>query len=344
MTSVRARLQLFHAVARKRFGLSTCFMCGRRLGRRNRADEHVIPRWAQDRFDLWAQQITLLNGTSLEYRRLTIPCCLECNRDRLGQIETDVSAAMAAGADAVRSLPERTLFLWLGKIFYGLLLREHFLKSDVRRPRSRPIVPRSLLESYDLHHSFIQAVRLPIEFVPAIPASVFVVPCQTPADVRLQFDLRDSLQLMTISMRLGSVGICAALHDGGAHRDHLFEGMQRLTSFVHHPLQFRELTAQFFYKASLLRRTPKFVIAESSDVTRVVQMPLGGLSARPVFDDWDQEEYTNTLAVFTGLPLSELTGPPGLVRSFTRNPANELVHVSLAELPWPLPRHSPETT
>src|SRR6185437_5829167 len=74
---------LFQAVAKRRFGLSTCFLCGRRLGIRNRSDEHVIPRWVQDRFGLWNERLNLLNGSSIPYRQLTVPCCRTCNNVHL---------------------------------------------------------------------------------------------------------------------------------------------------------------------------------------------------------------------------------------------------------------------
>ena len=48
-----------------------CFLCGK-----DSADslEHVFPAWLQRRFQLWDQQLNLLNGTPIPYRNLTVPC------------------------------------------------------------------------------------------------------------------------------------------------------------------------------------------------------------------------------------------------------------------------------
>src|ERR1700688_551596 len=66
-------------VRRRRFGRTICFLCGRGLTPKNRSDEHVIPKWAQNRFSLWNQKMMLLNETHIRYRSLTIPCCCEYN-------------------------------------------------------------------------------------------------------------------------------------------------------------------------------------------------------------------------------------------------------------------------
>ena len=95
---------LFQAVKKRRFGASTCFLCGRRLGSRNRTDEHVIPQWVLDRFELRYARLLLLNGTAIPYRQLTIPCCAACNGVHLSQIENRVRSAVASGYRAVSRL------------------------------------------------------------------------------------------------------------------------------------------------------------------------------------------------------------------------------------------------
>ena len=155
---------LFHAVLDRMFGQSTCFLCGRRLGTKNRADEHVIPRWLQERFHLWNQRLFLPNRTRILYRHLKIPCCKECNNERLSKIEASMRAAAERGPEEVAALDPIVLFIWLGKILYGLLYKEFFLRLDRQNPRKGRIVSRSLLRRFDAHHLFLQAVRAPMEF------------------------------------------------------------------------------------------------------------------------------------------------------------------------------------
>jgi hypothetical protein len=328
---------LFQAVRDRKLGQRTCFLCGRRLGTRNRSDEHVIPKWVQDQFELWNQELNLLNGTGIKYRQLKIPCCKTCNNVHLSKVESAVRDAVMAGPEHAIQLDQKTLFLWLGKIFYGLLFKEHFLKTDRRRANSRRIVPRSLLDRYGLHHNFLQAARLPFRFLDDVPASILVVPVQSPSDIRFQFDFRDSYQVLAISIRLGNVGIVGALQDGGAQRKGLFNFLKRYQNVCRplHPLQFQELTAKFFYKTGIQNRIPKFVLAESVDHVAVVQAPLGGMSLKPIWDDWNQEEYAQMLALFTGSALEQVWEPPNRVRSWLETADNEVNYFDFNAQPWP---------
>jgi hypothetical protein len=77
----------------------------------------------QKRFTLWDHRITLTNGTDIQYKNLTVPCCLDCNGKYLSGIEKAVEAATLKGYDAVAALDPMTLYLWLGKILYGIFYR-----------------------------------------------------------------------------------------------------------------------------------------------------------------------------------------------------------------------------
>ena len=73
------------------FGRSTCFLCARRLGSKNRSDEHIFPKWLQARFDLWNERLTLINGTTIPYRSLVVPCCKICNNHHLKDRDKNAS-------------------------------------------------------------------------------------------------------------------------------------------------------------------------------------------------------------------------------------------------------------
>lgn len=303
-------VSLFRAVNYRRYGRWFCFLCGTRLNKRNRTDEHVFPKWIQERFSLWNQKLTLLNGTTIPYRSLKIPCCSECNNRHLKPLEDKLCKATLKGPKAVAKLDELTLFLWLGKIVYGILYREFSLKRDRKSGNKTRIVPRHLLKSFALHHLFLQAARLPFQFSPAIPASIFIFQVSAPRDKRLQWDFRDSISLLAVSCRIGRVGILAALQDGRAQRDSRDVFWHRYQKAKLHPLQFTELSAAFFYAASLLNRVPKFMIVESAMPVHVIQNPLAGFSLKPIFDDWNQETYARLLSQMTGLPLADVFQPP----------------------------------
>ena len=169
MTESSENRLLFNPEEALRSGREFCFLCGLCLTPELESPEHIIPKWIQERYDLWDQRLTLLNRTTIPYRQLTIPCCSPCNTEHLSKIETQVRRACAAGRDAVLSLPPLTLFLWAGKILYGIVYREHLVPSDRQAAEEGPLVPTEFLEEFRLHHRFLQAARIPMEFLPHVP-------------------------------------------------------------------------------------------------------------------------------------------------------------------------------
>jgi hypothetical protein len=299
----------------------------------------VVPKWVLRRYNLWDASITLLNGHALLYRRLTIPCCKTCNGTHLARLEREVQRAVVGGFSQVDALSHETLFLWLGKIFYGLLYRENLMHRSPRDRRRRRLVPRSSLTALSTHHQFLQGIRLPVRWVSPIPASVFVVPLQAPATPEHCFDLRDNQFAMTISIRLGEVGIIAALQDGGAQRDMFFPLLERFRRHPLHPMQFVELTAEFFYKVSLARRFPSFMTIGTPTEVQVMQIPWATNANH--FWPWDNRAYAFGLSRFLEMPLDTFYHPDLGTRGFLRDDAGEARWIPLSEQPWPLRRMSP---
>lgn len=73
-----------------------CFLCGSPLSQDGTA-EHVFPKWLLEKYDLWDRKLTLLNGTTIAYRQLTVPCCQKCNNKYLSSLEMDMRDAVNAG-------------------------------------------------------------------------------------------------------------------------------------------------------------------------------------------------------------------------------------------------------
>jgi hypothetical protein len=320
---------LFRAFEKKEFGPSRCFLCGSNLNNANRSDEHVIPRWVQDRFNLWDKTMTLQNGTLIPYRQLKIPCCKKCNNDFLSPIERSVAEASKTNAKSVRSLGNKTLFLWLGKIFYGILYRESLLSTDRSNLKGELIVPNELLAEYKMHHFFLQSARIPMVFENSFPASIFVFDLQKPNKIESQFDFNDEIQTLTISVRIGKIGILGALQDGGAQANGFCDFFKKLYKFKLHPIQFKELTAMFVYKALLFNRMPKYLISDLPDGIKIFQLPLGGFSRKPLYDYWDQAVYAKILAQLTGFSLEKIYSPPKRVMSWLYGSDGNLQHLEL---------------
>ncbi|MGH2508001.1 MAG: hypothetical protein ACRDHZ_11445 [Ktedonobacteraceae bacterium] len=203
-----------------------------------------------------------------------------------------------------------TLFLWAGKILYGLLYREHLLDVNRRVPADGPIVPAELLEQFRLHHQFLQASRIPFDFVPHIPASIFVYETLVPTNAGMGFDYWDELGRLAISIRVGKVGIVACLQDGGAVEEVFGSEYEKYTGVALHWAQFAEVTARVFYDLFRFNRVPKFMLIEGKDRVSVVLNPLGGLSAKPLFDEGNIDDYSRVLAHCSRFPLEMVHPEP----------------------------------
>ena len=317
-TDVRYLLQ------HRKFDLDTCFLCAESLDIKGSTSEHIIPRWAQKRFDLWDQTMVLLNGTDIPYRYLTVPCCDECNRYQLQPIETLISSAVDRGAIAVRTLGTKVIYLWLSKIFFGILYKELFLNNNRESLDPQKILDPEIIKNYESLLFFLQEARGKVETVDFCPGSIFVFNTQTPNDIRVQWDFCDNIDTWVIAIRMGQVGIIAALGDGGAQND--VDSMDHLKDFFLNPIQFRELCAVVSYRATLATRVPKYVSFSEPriDVIKTVQLPLGGYSFKPLFEEWDFDVFAKHLAFHTRKSLQEIRPHPNKIVSFIYDESGNL--------------------
>lgn len=325
-------LKAFRTRLRERaFDPSCCFLCARHFDDVHLTEEHVIPKWAQKRFDLWDQQITLLNRTPLPYRKLTVPCCEECNKYRLQPIETSVSAAVGNGPDALRRLGDNVQYIWLGKIFYGILYREVSLLLDRSSGDGITIVNPETLREYETLLFFLQQAREKVELVNFTPGSIYIFTCQVPEEPKYQWDFCDNADTLFIAIRMGSVGIIGILGDGGAQMAHK-DVYDKLKDHPLHPIQFSEICAHFSYRSTLSTRIPKYITIESTP-HKTLQMPLGGWSLEPLFEGWDQAIYSHFLAYYTGYSY-DIVYQGGKVMTWLHDETGRVPYIDYKKYPY----------
>jgi hypothetical protein len=260
--------ELFDGLGQHRFNEETCFLCGASLTASTRSDEHVFPKWLQHQFGLWDQRITLLNGTTLPYRQLKIPCCVTCNNEHLSGLETRVQAIFSAAGTALSSEEERDLYLWSGKLMFGILYRELLLPLERKDPALGPILEPAVMQQFRMLHFFLQSIRLPMRFLNGlvaserIPASVYYFDVQCPTMKAAQFDFKDNPATQCVFVRVGAKGLVGTF-DGGAQDMSVGHLLRKYAVHTLHPLQFDEIGAKVFYKASTLNRIPYYMIAEA---------------------------------------------------------------------------------
>lgn len=242
---------------RRKYTGSHCFYCGEKL--RRHTEEHVFPLWLQRRFKLQNQTIYLLNGTTIKYSQLKVPCCRKCNNEHLSGLEKRVARHLRLAPSSLKKQDLTDIFAWACKILVGIIYKERLLPNDRRQRRGGPILPKHLHDAFAMAHLLIQNAHLEIEFSAEgkkrIPGSVFVYRVQSPKEVEMQFDFRDDVFRLAVFLRLGNRGVIA-IGDGGAVDIDIGDILRRDGKFNLHPVQFEELGALAFYKAGLLIKAP----------------------------------------------------------------------------------------
>lgn len=233
------------------FDPDQCFLCGEGIPPKSakRTREHVFPRWLLEKLSLYDRGITSLNGRTIHYRKLVVPCCTGCNSGELARVEHRVKTAIESGPDWFRTLDRRDAFLWLGKIYYGLLYFESLQPRDPRSPHGPTVVQHGHLQTLQFHHLLLQAARGKVNWQPETPgpASILTFECLPSTTVAGSFDYADDLDLPILALRIGTMGIITVLQDWG-HAESV--GERRLLAgsrMAIHPTQFRELFALVRY-------------------------------------------------------------------------------------------------
>ncbi len=135
------------------------------------------------------------------------------------------------------------------------------------------------------------------------------------------FDYYDGIFSGTFAIRMNDIGIIVCLHDNGSQQEAMLDLSHKLKEIKIHPIQFDEIVAKVVYSASLLNRTPKYLVLNSADANidnLVLSLPLQGFSTKPIFDDWIQKDYANLLSFFWkkyGIDFYDIFKDPNLVLS-----------------------------
>ncbi|TFC45922.1 hypothetical protein [Cryobacterium shii] len=284
------------------FGPDRCFICGCHVpeGSPLRTVEHVFPKWLLHELNLWNGTVHQLNDELLQYRQLTVPCCLICNGRDLSAVEARVKAAFLAGIEAFSTLDRRDLFIWLGKIYYGLLYKESLRPRFVKEQAGERLVPESQLQSVSFHHFLLQSAGGFVSWEPEGPgpASFHFFECLDDDEPGRRFDYMDDIYVPIIGLRMGRIGVVCILQDWGRS-----EGVQQLQlnaarGMKLHPTQFREVYARLSYMTKVSWKDKKHMIIGGDDKALVIAGDPGAFVGSFVL-----EEYAQTLSHLWGVPL-----------------------------------------
>ncbi len=292
------RAVLESSIANKR-----CFACGGAPS--TGIGEHVIPKWLQNKFLLFDKRLTLLNGTSIPYRKLTVPCCTECNTDFLSNIEKSVEPVFHRG-NVSSDEEELTLARWLSKILIGVLVKETSLLSDRSNPSLGAIVEPGVIDELRHCHFVMQSARKTTSFRclhSEFPFSLYSYRVSNYQKDR-EFDLSTNIAGQSISIRIGQLGVIF-INDGGLQMEVGPKGPFALSGSDLSETQFREISARIHYKAALRDATHFYLTFEDEESIQVEQLHvksfsgyLPGSSELRIFRDWDEAGLSYAMSAY----------------------------------------------
>lgn len=324
--------EVFRPINGRIYSGKRCFYCGKLL-RNKSTKEHVFPKWLQEKFNLRNKTIHLLNGTTIQYSKLTVPCCHSCNTIHLSKLENRVKRFLFDAPIGIARKHSGDVLLWVMKIFLGIVYAERLLPMQRSKPKGRKIFPTEIKNALAMTHFFVRGLDLNIKFEAEGKrrdfGSIFIFNLKEHPDPETHFDFRDDPETLSVFLRLGNRGVIAVA-DGGALDFEIGPVVRRDGAIKLHPVQYSEIGAKVFYKASLFNRTPKYIIAHTGDAYRVIQMPLAGLSPIPVFSPWNHGMYARYLAAFLGTEVEKISSPGGaLVSTYLYDKHGKRVYIPI---------------
>jgi hypothetical protein len=289
-----ASLTLYDPFDRMRFGGDACFLCGTDVTPSDTVP--VFPDWLMQHYGFANKQLLLLDKSTITYRELTIPVCPVCRGQHLQPLEHKMAAAHQQGVAGFRALPQRDIFLWLAKMFYGILVRELLNEQNpLIRPEHAVGENPKMFNKFQSLFKLLQALRVPIEFDDFTPYSLFILEQDDTPD-EPAFEYRDELNTMMFSLKMGKVVLVCHLLDNGILTKALQPVWDDVKDKVLHPIQVGEFTARAYYAAYLFNLIPEFFERKANPTDDFLTYDsLVDDITMPVFNPWENTAYAKLL-------------------------------------------------
>lgn len=285
---------LYDPFHQMRFSGDICFLCGASITLADTVP--VFPEWLMQHYKFADKQLLLLDKSVISYRDLTIPCCQSCRYNWVEPLEEQIKAAHAGGIVGFKALNERDIFLWLAKMFYGILVRELLNEQNplIRPEHAVSENPKMFLKFQSLF-KLLQALRVPVVFDDFTPFSLFILEVANTED-DTPFAYRDELNTMMFSIKMGPVLLVCHLLDNNVLAKALRPVWDDIQAKVLHPIQAAEFTARAYYAAYLLNIIPEYFERKpKSGEAYLIYDTLVDDITMPVFNPWDNQAYAKLL-------------------------------------------------
>jgi hypothetical protein len=298
----------------------------------------IFPAWILDRFSLRNKKFKMMDQvTGIHYEDLKLPCS-PAVKNALDILDEEIKEAFIEGYGAVKKIPEERLFLWMGKMVYGVLY--HDLNLEIRRSAKNPKLKEFKLspllkERFGKFHLMLQSLMVSMEFKGIKPWSIEVVKLKYSQDT---FNYKDEPTNLNFSLGMNGFGIVACLQDNGAVGQKQQDILEKISDKILHPIQFEELCARFLYSNYLLKKRPAHIIEVKDEKVIIESLLITETLSEPVFGNWDDNMFARVLAEYWepwGITKNEIITPPDSPISFLENDyTHEFIEPESVKLPF----------
>lgn len=275
------------------FSNKNCFLSGEPV--LNAPPFSVFPQWLISQYNLLDRPFKMLDETMISYADIHLPASAQ-SQQKLQALENKLENALQNGYQGLKLIPESELFLWAAKIVYGIVFKE--LQAAIKQHHAAADgfnISQGLIHKFTNLHFMLQAINSPVTFEDFKPYSIFLCEVNNPDG---EFTYRDEINTLTFMLRMKNFGLIINLQDNGANKIYHQNIWDKITDKTLHPIQFEELCARVFYSAYLFNRLPEYHLLPAHSQVFITAMPLRGMSAKPIFDEWQNKTYGQVLENF----------------------------------------------
>jgi hypothetical protein len=199
---------------------------------------------------------------------------------------------------------------------YGIIFNE--IQSGIKMMHAQGEefnISQSIIHKFSHLHLMLQSVNLPIHFEEFKPYSLFLFK----VDNNEEFGYRDEINTQTFALRIKDFGLVICLQDNGANASLSPQNLRSDKEDTLHPIQFEEFSGKGILLNYLFNRLPEYNILPVGEDIYIEDMPLRGISSKPLFDEWTNKIYGQVLENFWknwGFLLLEIIKNPEKPMSF----------------------------
>lgn len=193
-----------------------CFLCGEFMTKPSK--EHVIPQWILKTIDLYNQRAKLPNNSTFPFRKLTIPCCKECNNEDLSILEKNIKLIFEKDAKSISNRDNELLFYWMLKIYLALAIKATKLKNDITKRDSKGILSVEELNQLRPLFALMTTFINPTKFYNFKPYSLFTFDIDIQSFDRKIAFLNNPSQ-PSLLFCLNGLGVMCYFNDDGIIKD-----------------------------------------------------------------------------------------------------------------------------